>query len=147
MIRPGEEGEPSFAPQPGIGRLDELIEQVSDTGLAVEMSVDGTARELPEGISLCVYRIIQEALTNTLKHAAATRAQVSLRYGADELTVRVTDDGRGITEAGANGGAGGHGLIGLRERVALFDGELQAGPSAEGGYCVSARLPVADGSA
>ena len=147
VIRPGEEEEPSFAPQPGVGRLDELIEQVSDTGLAVEVSVDGKVRELPEGISLCVYRIIQEALTNTLKHAAATRAQVNLRYGADELTVRVTDDGRGITEAGANGSAGGQGLIGMRERVALFGGELQAGPSADGGYCVSARLPVADGSA
>ena len=86
-------------------------------------------------------------MTNTLKHAAATRAQVNLRYGADELTVRVTDDGRGITEAGANGSAGGQGLIGMRERVAVFGGELQAGPSADGGYCASARLPVADASA
>ena len=83
VIRPGEDEEPSFAPQPGVGRLDELIEQVRDTGLAVDLSVDGKVRELPEATSLCVYRIIQEALTNTLKHAAATRAQVNLRYGAD----------------------------------------------------------------
>lgn len=142
VIRPGEAEEPSFAPQPGIGRLGELVEQVRDTGLAVDVSVDGEVRELPEATSLCVYRVVQEALTNTLKHAAAKRAQVSLRYDPDAVKVRVSDDGHGENAATANGSAGGHGLIGMRERVALFGGELQAGPSAGGGYCVNARLPV-----
>jgi signal transduction histidine kinase len=142
VIRPGEGEEPSYAPQPGISRLTELVEQVRATGLAIDLSVDGEVRELPEATSLCVYRIVQEALTNALKHAAATRAQVSLRYEPDELRVRVDDDGRGVSEAAANGSAAGRGLIGMRERVALFGGEVQAGPSADGGYCVSARLPV-----
>jgi signal transduction histidine kinase len=142
VIRPGEEERPSFTPQPGISHLCELVDQVRDTGLVVDLAVDGEVRELPEATSLCVYRIVQEALTNTLKHAAATRAQVSLRYDPGELRVGITDDGRGVTDAGANGSADGHGLIGMRERVALFGGEVQAGPSAGSGYCVSARLPV-----
>jgi signal transduction histidine kinase len=142
VIRPGEQEALSFAPQPGIGRLGELIEQVHDTGLAVELSIEGEQRDLPEATSLCVYRIVQEALTNTLKHAGATRAQVSLRYDPDELRVRVSDDGRGTTDAAANGGGEGHGLIGMRERVALFGGQVQAGRSPDGGYCVTARLPV-----
>jgi signal transduction histidine kinase len=142
VIRPGDQEALSFAPQPGIGRLSELIDQVRDTGLAVDLSVDGEQRELPEATSLCVYRIVQEALTNTLKHAAATRAQVNLRYDSDALRVRVSDDGRGTTDAAVNGGGDGHGLIGMRERVALFGGEMQAGPSADGGYCVTARLPM-----
>ena len=142
VIRLGDQEALSYAPQPGIGGLGGLVDQVRDTGLAVELSVDGEARELPEATSLCVYRIVQEALTNSLKHAAATRAWVSLRYDPDELTVLVSDDGRGVTDAAVNRGAGGHGLIGMRERVALFGGEMQAGPSAKGGYCVTARLPV-----
>jgi signal transduction histidine kinase len=142
VIRPGSEERPSFEPQPGISHLGELVEQVRDTGLAVELSVEGEVRELPEATSLCVYRIVQEALTNALKHAAASRASVSLRYERNELWVRVSDDGRGTTDAAANGSAGGHGLIGMRERVALFGGEVQTGPAADGGYCVSARLPV-----
>ena len=142
VIRPGDREGPSFEPQPGVGRLGELVEQVRDTGLAVDVSIDGEVRDIGEATSVCVYRIVQEALTNTLKHAAATRAQVSLRYDPDELTVRVSDDGRGLTGAGGNGDAGGHGLIGMRERVALFGGDVQAGPATAGGYCVSARLPL-----
>ena len=130
-------------PSPGSTGLGGLVEQVRDTGLAVELSVDGEVQELPEATSLCVYRIVQEALTNTLKHAAATRAQVSLRCDPDELTVLVSDNGRGTTDAAANSSVGGgHGLIGMRERVALFGGEMHAGPSADGGYRVTARLPV-----
>jgi signal transduction histidine kinase len=142
VIRPGDQEGPWFAPQPGISRLGELVEQVRDTGLAVDLGIDGEVREVPEATSLCVYRIVQEALTNTLKHAAATQAQVRVRYRPDALTVSVSDDGLGVTDAAANGGAAGHGLIGMRERVALFGGEVQAGPSADGGYCVSARLPL-----
>ena len=145
VIRPGEEEGPSYSPQPGVSRLGELVEQVRETGLAVELSVEGSVRELPEAISLCIYRIVQEALTNTLKHAAASNARVSLRFGPEELLVRVSDDGRGIVaRAEANGG---HGLIGMRERVALFGGELDAGPAADGGYGVSARLPLDAASA
>ena len=141
-IRPGDQEALSYAPQPAIDGLGGLVEQVRDTGLAVELSVDGEVQDLPEATSLCAYRIVQEALTNTLKHAAATRAQIRLRCDPDELTVRVSDNGRGTTDAAANSSVGGHGLIGMRERVALFGGEMHAGPSADGGYCVTARLPV-----
>ncbi len=147
VIRPGEPDAPSFMPQPGIARLGELVEQVRDTGLAVDLSVDGEPRELTEAASLCVYRIVQEALTNTLKHASASRAQVTLRYSPDQLTVRVQDDGRGVTDAAANGNSSAHGLIGMRERVAMFGGDVEAEPAADGGYCVTARLPVQHASA
>ena len=112
-----------------------------ETGLAVELSVLGEPRELPEGVGLCAYRIVQEALTNTLKHADASHAEVSLRYVDDALELRVLDDGDGA--APANGDHGGHGLIGMRERVALFGGELTAHPCGAGhGYEVRARLPL-----
>ena len=130
----------SFAPQPGIERLDELVGQVRSTGLAVELSVLGQPRALPEAVGLCAYRIVQEALTNTLKHAHAAGAQVQVRYRDDALELNVVDDGRG--GRAANGATGGHGIIGMRERVALFDGELAAGPRAGGGYFVRATLPI-----
>ena len=131
---------PSYAPQPGIEHLSELVRQVGETGLAVELAVLGQARELPEGVGLCAYRIVQEALTNTLKHGGASRAEISLRYVEDALELQVTDDGRAAPVAG--GDHGGHGLIGMRERVALFGGELAARPRASGGYEVRARLPL-----
>ena len=93
VIRPGESTGASFAPQPGLAHLEGLVGQVRDTGLEVELSVYGEARELPEAIGLCAYRIVQEALTNTLKHAQAGSAAVSLRYGADALELEVVDDG------------------------------------------------------
>jgi len=133
-------GEVSYAPQPGIEYLDELLGQVRETGLPVELSVIGEPRRLPEGIGLCAYRIIQEALTNTLKHADASGAQVNVRYVADALELQVVDDGRGSTPV--NGETGGHGLIGMRERVALFGGELTISPRAGRGYEVRARLPL-----
>lgn len=137
-------GGASYVPQPGIGYLDELVRQVQETGLAVELSVLGEPRELPEGVGLCAYRIVQEALTNTLKHAAASRADVSLRYVEDAVELQVIDDGRGALAAGNGGGdSSGHGLIGMRERVALFGGELTARPRAAGhGYEVRARIPL-----
>jgi signal transduction histidine kinase len=125
-------------PQPGLGRLPALLDQVRAAGLDVDVETEGEQRQLPLGIDLSAYRIVQEALTNTLKHAAASHAQVVLRYSDDELAVDVVDDGRGATQ---NGDAG-HGLIGMRERVALYDGDLTAGPRAEGGFCVSARFPL-----
>ncbi len=135
-----DRGDPAYAPQPGIERIDELIGQVRETGLPVELSVLGEARPLPEGVGLCAYRIVQEALTNTLKHAHASTAQVQLRYVADALELQVLDDGCGTTSL--NGETDGQGLIGMRERVALFGGELTAEPRSGRGYEVRARLPL-----
>jgi signal transduction histidine kinase len=153
VIRAEEEreGGAAYAPQPGIEYIDELVRQVRETGLWVELSVLGRPRELPEGVGLCAYRIVQEALTNTLKHADASRAEVSVRYVDDALELQVLDDGHGggVTPAGNGGGeAGGHGLIGMRERVALFGGELTArSRGGERGYEVRARLPLEEARA
>jgi signal transduction histidine kinase len=135
-----DRGDAAYAPQPRIEGIDELVGQVRETGLPVELSVLGEARSLPEGMGLCAYRIVQEALTNTLKHAHAATAQVQLRYVADALELQVLDDGRGATSL--NGETDGQGLIGMRERVALFGGELTAGPRSGRGYEVRARLPL-----
>jgi signal transduction histidine kinase len=127
-----------YAPQPGLERLEELVDQVRAAGLAVAVSVAGPPRVLPAAIDLSAYRVVQEALTNTLKHARATRAEVALHYGADELGVEVRDDGEG----GGNGDGAGRGLIGMRERVSAFGGSLEAGPAPAGGFAVSARFPL-----
>jgi len=141
VIRAEEEHEgAAYAPQPGIEYLEELVVQMRETGLAVELSVLGEPRELPEGVGLCAYRIVQEALTNTLKHADASQAQVSVRYVSDALELRIVDDGRRAPPV--NGDTAGHGLIGMRERVALFGGELSVGPLVGQGFEVSARLPL-----
>ncbi|HET7048952.1 MAG TPA: sensor histidine kinase [Solirubrobacteraceae bacterium] len=140
VIRAEEDDGAGYAPQPGIEYLDELVGQIRETGLAVELSVLGELRALPEGVGLCAYRIVQEALTNTLKHADASQAQVSVRYVADALELEVVDDGRAAPVV--NGDTAGHGLIGMRERVALFGGELSVGPRAGRGFAVSARLPL-----
>jgi signal transduction histidine kinase len=131
-----DEGEGTL-PQPGLTRLDELVDRVRTAGLAVDLALEGTPRELPPGVDLSAYRIVQEALTNTLKHAHATRVGVLVRYGADELELRVTDDG-----VGGTAGPGGRGLVGMRERVALFGGELRAGAEPGGGFAVHARMPL-----
>jgi signal transduction histidine kinase len=128
-----------YAPQPGLDRLDDLVERVRAAGLAVSVSVEGARRALPAGIDLSAYRVVQEALTNTLKHANATRADVAVRYRVDELDVEVRDDGEG----GSNGvGNEGHGLIGMRERVTAFGGSLETGPANTGGFAVAARFPL-----
>ncbi|MGH2935711.1 MAG: sensor histidine kinase [Gaiellaceae bacterium] len=127
-----------FAPQSGLDRLDELVAQVRAAGLVVAVSIEGEPRPLPAGIDLSAYRIVQEALTNTLKHAHATRADVALRYGEAELGVEVRDDGTG----GGDGDGSGRGLIGMHERVAAFGGSLDAGPDPAGGFAVRARLPL-----
>ena len=132
--------EPAYTPQPGIEYIDELVRQVRETGLPVGLSVLGEPRPVPEGVGLCAYRIVQEALTNTLKHAHASTAQVQLRYVSDALELQVLDDGRGASAV--NGTASDQGLIGMRERVALFGGELTAGPRTGPGYEVRARLPL-----
>jgi len=125
-----------FAPQPGLERLDDLVGEVRDAGLDVVVTVEGTPRALPTALDLSAYRIVQEALTNTLKHAHAKRADVELRYGEAALDVVVRDDGSG------DGGGSGHGLIGMRERVAIFGGSLSAGAAEGGGYAVAASFPL-----
>ncbi|MEV6980764.1 sensor histidine kinase [Sphaerisporangium sp. NPDC051017] len=129
-----------YAPQPGVAELDELVAQVRRSGLPVEFTVRGTCRDLPEGEQLVIYRIVQEALTNALKHGGpGARATVDMEYGAGEVLLRVTDDGRG---AAAPPSADGHGLIGMRERVAMYDGSVRASPRPGGGFQVAVRLPV-----
>jgi signal transduction histidine kinase len=136
------EGDPSTAPQPSLARLDSLLEDVRRSGLDVRLDATGGDRDVPPGVDLSAYRIVQEALTNVLKHAGPASAVVRLDYGADALRVAVTDDGAG---AGTNGAArdleGGHGLIGIRERVAVVGGEVTAGPADGGGFEINARLP------
>ena len=129
-----------YAPQPGLDRLDDLVAQVRAAGLAVAVSVEGARRTLPAGVDLSAYRVVQEALTNTLKHAHATRADVSLRFREDELDVEVRDDGEG--RGNGNGDGGGRGLIGMRERVTAYGGKLAAGPAPSGGFSVAARFPL-----
>ena len=129
----------ALAPQPTLSQLERLVEEVRTAGLPVVLSIEGDAVELPPGIDLSAFRIVQEALTNALKHAGPAQARVSLRYLADGLDVEVADDGAGTN----NGDGGGHGLVGIRERVSMYGGELDAGPQAEGGYAVRVRLPYA----
>jgi signal transduction histidine kinase len=137
VLRRPEEG-PALAPQPSLEHVERLIEQAREAGLSVELRVEGEPQPLPAGVDLTAYRLVQEGLTNALKHARAERAQVVVCYGDGDLEVTVSDDGRG---AGSADG-GGHGLVGMRERVAVFGGELEAGPRAEGGYRLRAKLPV-----
>ena len=133
----GDEQQTRLAPQPGISDIASLVEQVRAAGLPVDVLVDGEQRALPPGIDLAAYRVVQEALTNALKHAGAARAQVAIRYGHQALQLAVTNDGHV-----AGNGRVGHGLVGMRERVALYGGEFEAGPRREGGYEVRATLPV-----
>lgn len=131
----------ALAPQPGIAQLDALAATMRAAGLPVEVEIDGTLDSLPPALDLSAYRIVQEALTNTLKHARGAQAQVRIRRHPDAMTIDVVDDGA-PHDAGDDSGAG-HGLIGMRERTALFGGELEAAPRPEGGFAVHARLPLA----
>jgi signal transduction histidine kinase len=127
-----------LGPQPGLDALDSLVEDVSRAGLPVRLHVDGERFPLPRAIDLSAYRIVQEGLTNALKHAHASRADVTLRYRPDELELEIADDGKG--PATSNGP--GHGLVGIRERVNIYGGEMNAGAAPTGGFILSARLPV-----
>ena len=141
VLRAADEGRLALGPQPGLRQLDGLAAQVSEAGLAVDVIVEGSQLELPASVELSAYRIVQEALTNSLKHARASRAQVAVRYRPDSLEIEVTDNGRGSPERGPGGNDGGRGLLGMRERVALFGGDLSVGAAPTGGYRVQARLP------
>jgi signal transduction histidine kinase len=134
--------EPGLAPQPGLGQLNALAESVRQAGLPVCLVVDGDQEKPPAAAGVSAYRIVQEALTNVLRHAGPARARVTVGCADDEITIQVTDDGAGTPGAGAR--TGGHGLAGMRERVALFGGELAAGPEPGGGFAVRARLPIKD---
>ncbi len=125
-------------PQPGLGHLDPLLSRVRAAGVPVELHLHGTVRAVPPGIDLTAYRVVQEVLTNTLKHAGPARAEVSVTYGPAALAIAVTDDGR---PARASAGAG-HGLVGMRERVILYGGTVSAGARRTGGFQVLARLPL-----
>ena len=133
-----DDDEATLAPQPSLQHLDVLLEHVRGAGLPVRIAVEGAPRELSPGIDASAFRIVQEALTNALKHAGPAQATVTVRWGPDTLELEVADDGNGS----ANGDGGGHGLIGMRERAALFGGDVEAGRRAEGGYAVVARLPL-----
>jgi len=128
----------SLAPQPGLRDLEALVESARQAGLPVDLHVDGDPVELPPGVDLAAYRVVQEGLTNALKHAHATRAEVRLRYDDGQVEVSVTNDGR------RDGGAsrGGHGLAGMRERIAVYGGRLEAGPQPAGCFRLRATLPA-----
>jgi signal transduction histidine kinase len=130
-------------PQPGLADLDRLAAEVREAGLAVEVATEGEPRPLPPGVAVSAYRIVQEALTNTLKHAGPCHAVVRLDYAAEVLTVDVHDNGHGSRPAGPKGT--GHGLVGMRERTALLGGALRAGPDPAGGFAVIATIPYEPG--
>ena len=137
VLRAGEDGE-TLSPQPGLGDLESLVGSVRDAGLPVALRIEGTPSTLSPALDLSAYRIVQEALTNTVKHAGPARAEVTIRYRQATLELEVRDDGAGAEDARSNG----HGLIGMRERVALFGGRLDVGPSAAG-FTVRASFPLA----
>jgi signal transduction histidine kinase len=127
-----------LGPQPGLDALDSLVEDVTRAGLPVQVHVDGEPFPLPRAIDLSAYRIVQEGLTNALKHACASHAEVTVRYRPDELELEVADDGKGPAMTNGHG----HGLLGIRERVSIYGGDMSAGAALEGGFTLSARLPV-----
>ncbi len=140
VLRRGDDQE-ELEPQPSVEQLDFLVGQVRRAGLSVTLVVEGDQVPLPAGVDLCAYRIVQEGLTNALKHAGPARAQVLLRYLPQWVVVEVHDDGQGSPQP--NGGGAGHGLIGMRERVALYGGTLTVGPCDGGGFEICARIPLA----
>jgi signal transduction histidine kinase len=136
-----DEDDAELSPQPGLDRLDSLAEEVGRAGLPVRLHVEGEPFPLPRAIDLSAYRIVQEGLTNALKHAHASGADVTVRYGRDELGVEVRDDGRGAARRDGLG----HGLVGIRERVKIYGGEMSAGTANGGGFLLEASLPIGGG--
>ena len=138
MRREGDEVE--FVPQPGLDGLNALLDEVGRAGLPARLHVDGEPFPLPRGVDLSAYRIVQEGLTNALKHADASDADVTVRYRQDEVEIEVRDNGAGVAKTDGLG----HGLVGVRERVKIYGGEMSAGTAPEGGFVLSTRLPVAE---
>jgi signal transduction histidine kinase len=138
MRREGDDVE--FTPQPGLDGLNALLEDVGRAGLPVELHIDGRPVPLPRGVDLSAYRIVQEGLTNVLKHARASAADVTVRYGLEELEIEVRDDGVGSSTTDGLG----HGLVGVRERVKIYGGEMSAETTTEGGFVLTSRLPLGE---
>jgi signal transduction histidine kinase len=136
MRRDGDEAE--LSPQPGLDGLDSLLDEIGRAGLPVELHVDGEPIPLPRGVDLSAYRIVQEGLTNALKHAHASDADVTVRYGQHELGIEVRDNGQGSATTDGLG----HGLVGIRERVKIYGGEMSVGTATGGGFVLSTRLPL-----
>jgi signal transduction histidine kinase len=136
LREPEEAG--ALSPQPTLERVDALVEQVRDAGLPVRLSIEGQVAPLPPGVDLCAFRIVQEALTNTIKDAGQAQAEVHVRYGREDVEIEVTDNGQGMNGAGD----GGHGLLGMKERAILCGGTLETGAAPGGGFAVRARLPI-----
>jgi signal transduction histidine kinase len=132
----------ALAPQPSVDELEWLVERAREAGLEVELTIEGERRGLESGIDLSAFRIVQEALTNTLKHAGPAKAHVTLRYGEHDVEVDVSDNGRGVPASAGNGAVLGQGLVGMRERVAMLGGEIEAGYRKDGGFAVHAKLPL-----
>ncbi len=143
VLRPTSDEE-RVAPQPGVGQLEELVEKVRHAGLPVELRVHGTPRAMPAGLELAAYRVVQEALTNTMKHAGPNAdARVDLAYRPERIEIRVSDGGPSTPPSVATGASGtGQGLLGMRERAAVYGGEIRAGARPEGGYEVLASFPI-----
>ena len=137
LVRSGEPTA-SYSPTPGLADLPQLVDEMAGAGLPVDLEVAEGAADLPPGVELAAYRIVQEALTNALRHARAHRATVRVEVDGSRLRVVVSDDGAGQN---GKGRPGGHGLVGMRERVAVYGGTLELGPAAEGGFRVDAAIP------
>ncbi len=138
VLRSDEQAE--LAPVPGLAQLDELVTQTAKAGVRVNLAIRGVQADLPAGLELSAYRIVQEALTNVVKHASTATADATIEYRTDELSIEVVDHGSGCADVPRSG----HGLAGLQERVTLYGGTLQAGPLPDKGFQVLARLPLAE---
>jgi signal transduction histidine kinase len=134
--------EVGLTPQPGIRDLGRLVEQSRALGVDVDLAIAGAPRALPPGVELTIYRIVQEALTNTRKHATASVASVRLNYRRDEVDIEIADPGPASSPRTGTVALSGQGLVGMHERVAVYGGGLEAGPNAGGGFTVTARIPV-----
>jgi signal transduction histidine kinase len=139
VLRADERG--AYQPAPGLTDLDKLVDDLGAAGLPVTVTVEGSARDVPPGVDLTAYRIVQEALTNVLKHAGPAHADVRVGYAPGTIRLEIVDDGRGVN---GRAGAHGHGLMGMRERVGVYGGTLRAGPATGGGFRVVAELPFGD---
>jgi signal transduction histidine kinase len=137
VLRSDDHEAPALAPQPGLAEVRTLVAHAQETGLQVDLQIEGQPVRLPAGIDLTAYRLVQEGLTNAIKHASAEHAEVRVRYATGH--VEVVDDGGGVNGRTSSGG---HGLLGMRERVSIYRGDLDVGPRAEGGFGLRARLPV-----
>jgi signal transduction histidine kinase len=138
VLRRPEES-PALAPQPSLEHVEKLVSQAREAGLPVELRIEGEPVQLPAGVDLTAYRLVQEGLTNAIKHAGAHHAEVVVRYSDGHVELTVSDDGEGD----GGGEKGGHGLVGMRERVSVYGGELEVGPRPEGGFALRVRLPIA----